>query len=188
MDKKELRKEILSSRAKLTKDENISISRTIVDKLLETDHYKNAKTIMCYISFGSEINTHEFIKKAIDDGKNLVVPVTFKENRLMKPSQLLSFDELEVGYFNILTPKEEFIRYIDPKEIDLVIVPGAAFDKNGYRVGFGGGYYDTFLAGLDCKTISIAFDLQIVERVPREDHDLPVNMIITEKETIIVKK
>ena len=106
----------------------------------------------------------------------------------MKPSQLLSFDELEPGYYGILTPKKEFIRYIDPKEIDLIIVPGAAFDRQGYRVGFGGGYYDRFLTDLNCMKISIAFGLQIVDKVPREGHDLPVDMIITEKETINIKK
>src|SRR5690606_27860699 len=97
-------------------------------------------TIMCYISFGSEINTHDFIKTSIMSGKRIAVPVTFHEPRVMKPSLLLDFDELELGYYNILTPKKEFIRYIDPKEIDLVIVPGAVFDRRGYRIGYGGGY------------------------------------------------
>ncbi|MDD2446281.1 MAG: 5-formyltetrahydrofolate cyclo-ligase [Tissierellia bacterium] len=188
MDKKVLRKKILEERANFSKEVNISLSKDIVMKLMNTEQYRNANTIMCFISFGSEINTHEFIKKAIKDGKRLTVPVTFHEPKEMKPSQLLSFDELEPGYYGILTPKKEFIRYIDPKEIDLIIVPGAAFDRQGYRVGFGGGYYDRFLADLNCMKISIAFGLQIVDKVPREGHDLPVDMIITEKETINIKK
>jgi len=188
LDKRVLRKEILEKRASLGKEVNSSLSKTIVNKLFNSEYYKKANTIMCYVSFGSEINTHDFIKESIKRGKTLAVPVTFHEPRQMKPSQILSFDELEPGYYNILAPKKECIRYIDPKEIDLVIVPGAAFDREGYRIGFGGGYYDRFLANLDCMKISIAFDLQIVDKVPREKHDLPVDIIITEKETIFTNK
>ncbi|WFA09141.1 5-formyltetrahydrofolate cyclo-ligase [Tissierella sp. Yu-01] len=190
MDKKILRRNILSKRAALGKDGNISLSKKIINKLIDTEYYKNANTIMCYISFGSEINTHEFIRNCIKDGKRIVVPVTFHEPREMKPSQILSFDELEPGYFNILTPKKEFIRYIDPKEIDLIIVPGAVFDRKGYRIGFGGGYYDRFLADKinDKSTkISVAFHLQIIDQVPKEEHDVPVDIIITEKEIINCK-
>lgn len=190
LDKKIIRRDILSKRAALGKDGNISLSKKIVKTLIDTEYYKKANTIMCYISFGSEIDTHEFIKYCIKDGKKVVVPVTFHEPRDMKPSQIFNFDELEPGYFNILTPKKEFIRYIDPKEIDLIIVPGAVFDKKGYRIGFGGGYYDRFLSSkIDEKAIklSLAFDLQIVDEVPREDHDIPVDIIITEKEIILCK-
>jgi len=108
----------------------------------------------------------------------------------MKPSIIKNFDELEPGYYNILTPKQEFIRYIDPSEIDLVIVPGAVFDREGYRVGYGGGYYDKFLSSKirkDISKIAIAFDLQIVDKVPREEHDISVDYIITEKEIIKCK-
>lgn len=186
MDKKIIRREILVKRAKLGKETHIMLTNEIITKLKDTIYYKNAKTIMIFISFGSEIDTHEFIKNGIKEGKNIVVPVTFHENRVMKPSRVLDFDEFEPGYFNILTPKEEFIRYIDPSEIDLIIVPGAVFDRDGYRVGYGGGYYDRFLSKIDKSVpkIAIAFDMQIVEKVPREGFDIPVDFIITEKEVI----
>lgn len=190
MDKKILRREILAKRAKLGTDGNISLSEDIVNKLVESEFYQNARTIMTFISFGSEIDTHEFIKKGIADGKNISVPVTFHEGRIMKPSIIKSFDELEPGYFNILTPKQEFIRYIDPLEIDLIIVPGAVFDRSGYRVGYGGGYYDRFLSNeirSDIPKVGIAFDLQVVDSVPKENHDIPVDYIITEIEIIKCK-
>ena len=190
MDKKILRREILAKRAKLGTDGNISLSKCIIDKLINSEYYQNSKTIMTFISFGSEIDTLEFIKRGIADGKNIVVPVTFHENREMKPSLLKNLDELEPGYFNILTPKEEFIRYIDPLEIDLVIVPGAVFDRNGYRVGYGGGYYDRFLSSKirsDISKIAIAFDLQVVDSFHRDEHDIHVDFIITEKEIIKCK-
>ena len=190
MDKKLIRREILVKRAKLGKDNHNMLSSEVIKNLKDSIYYKNAKTIMTFISFGSEIDTHEFIKSGIKEGKNIVVPVTFHENRIMKPSKVLDFNELAPGYYNILTPKEEFIRYIDPSEIDLIIVPGAVFDRDGYRVGYGGGYYDRFLSKID-KTvpkIAIAFELQIIEKVPREDFDIPVDFIATEKEIIQCNK
>jgi 5-formyltetrahydrofolate cyclo-ligase len=190
LEKKIMRREVLTKRAKLGDNGNISLSKEIVNTLMDSRFYKDAKTIMIFISFGSEINTHEFIKIGINEGKNIAVPVTFKEERIMKPSIIKNFDELEPGYYNILTPKQEFIRYIDPSEIDLVIVPGAVFDREGYRVGYGGGYYDKFLSSKirkDISKIAIAFDLQIVDKVPREEHDISVDYIITEKEIIKCK-
>ncbi len=190
MDKKNLRKEILTKRAELVKYGKFSLSKKVIENLVNTEYYKDAKNIMTFISFGSEIDTHQFIKEAIEEGKNIFVPVTFHESREMKPSLLKSFDELENGYFNILTPKEEFIRYIDPLEIDLVIVPGAVFDRRGYRIGYGGGFYDRFLSSKirkDTSKIAIAFELQIVDNVPTEDYDIPVDFIVTENEIIDCK-
>lgn len=190
MDKKIIRREILAKRAGLGKDGNISLSKKIITSLKNSDFYKNSKTIMTFISFGSEIDTHEFIKSSLSDGKRITVPVTFHESREMKPSQVLDFEELEPGYFNILTPKDEFIRYIDPMEIDLVIVPGAVFDKDGYRIGYGGGFYDRFLSSKinkDAIKIGIAFDLQVIDNVPREEFDVPVDFILTEKGFISCK-
>lgn len=190
MDKKILRKKILAKRAELVKDGKFYLSENVIENLVNTEYYKNAKNIMTFISFGSEIDTHEFIKDAIKEGKNIFVPVTFHETREMKPSLLKNFEELEKGYFNILTPKQEYIRYIDPMEIDMVIVPGAVFDRRGYRIGYGGGFYDRFLSTKvrkDIPKIAIAFDLQIIDKVPTEDYDVPVDFIVTEKEIINCK-
>ena len=106
----------------------------------------------------------------------------------IKPSLLKSFKELEPGFFNILTPKKEFQRFIDPQEIDLVIVPGVAFKKDGYRVGYGGGYYDRFLSKIpDVPTIAIAFSLQMVDDLPSDSFDIPVDYIYTEESIIVCK-
>ncbi len=186
MDKKELRKEILRKRAKITKEENDKYSNTIANTLYEMNSYKEANTIMCFISFANEINTRELIETSIKNGKTLVIPITIPETKELKISQILDFSELEKGFYNILTPKEEFIRYIDPSTIDLVLVPGVVFAKNGYRIGYGGGYYDRFLSKLDKSVpkVAIGFDLQVVEEVPTEDFDIPVDMIVTEERTI----
>jgi len=187
LDKRKLRREILDKRAILSKNEIISLSSKIINTLIDSEYYKNANTIMTFISFDTEVDTHEFIKIALGEGKKVVVPVTFSDTKELKPSQILSFSELEPGYYDILTPKQEYIRYIDSSLIDLIVVPGVVFDHDGYRVGYGGGYYDRFLSTKIRKgipTIAIGFDLQIVEKVPREEFDVPVDFIITEKEII----
>ncbi|WP_313756118.1 5-formyltetrahydrofolate cyclo-ligase [Tissierella sp.] len=186
MDKKFLRKKILQKRAELSTENIVNYSNIIENKLYEMDYYKNSKTIMSFISFGNEIITHEIIKNSIGNGKSVVVPITIPETKELKASKILDFSELEIGYYNILTPKKDFIRFIDFNTIDLVLVPGVVFARDGYRVGYGGGYYDRFLSKFKEKvnTIGLAFDLQIVDEVPKDSFDLPVDFIITEKETI----
>ena len=189
MEKKVIREEILAKRKKLGKETRDIYSKEILEKILSSSYYKNAKTIMTFVSFSDEVNTHEFMKRAIADGKRIVVPITFPENHQLKPSQLKAFNELEPGFYNILTPKEEFIRFIDPQEIDLVITPGVAFRRDGYRVGYGGGYYDRFLSKIpNTPTIAICFDMQIVDDLPTDHYDIPVDYIYTEKNIIDTKK
>ena len=188
MEKKKIREQILDNKEKMDEITLKSYSDSIIDKLYSTDYYKKAKTIMTFISFGAEVDTHEFIKTSIAKGKRIVVPITIPETKELKLSQVLDFDHLEIGFYDILTPKEEFISYVDPSEVDLIIVPGVAFDRNGYRIGYGGGYYDRFLANLDHVTkISLAFDMQLISSIPHEHFDIPVNYIITEKEIIDCK-
>lgn len=188
MEKTLFRKETLAKRGKLGKDEHKIFSNKIIESVINSNFYKNAKTIMTFISFGDEVDTQNFIKYAIRDNKNIVVPITIPETKELKVSKVNNFNELEEGFYNILTPKEEFIRYMDPNEIDLILVPGVTFDRDGYRVGYGGGYYDRFLSKLDkVITIGIAFDLQVTNKVPRESFDIPVDYIYTEKEIIKCK-
>lgn len=183
MNKKSLRKEMLRKRAQLSRDEINKYSKIISNSLYETEYYKNAKTIMAFISFGSEINTRYIVEHSIKLGKSIVIPITVPETRQLKVSKMLDYCELELGDYNILTPKDEFLRFVDPSTIDLVLVPGLIFAKNGYRVGYGGGYYDRFLSNLNPNVtkIGIGFELQIQESVPTDQYDIPVDFILTEK-------
>lgn len=186
MDKKTLRREVLTKRSLLTEKNIIDYSDVITNTLYKMDDYKNAKRIMIFVSNGSEVNTHPLINQAITEGKSVVVPITVPETRGLLVSDVFNFSELEVGSHNIQVPKEEFLRLVEPRTIDLVLVPGVAFAKNGYRVGYGGGYYDRFLVKLDnsIPKIAIGFDLQIVDEVPTDHFDIPVDLIITEKRTL----
>lgn len=186
MDKSLIRQEMLEKRSKLGRILYKEYSKTIMDSISDSIFYKNAKTIMIFVSFNYEVDTREFIKKAIAEGKDVLVPITIPETKQLIPSLLKDYNELAPGFYNILTPKDEFIRPTDPDLIDLIIVPGIAFDHQGYRVGYGGGYYDRFLSKIKptVPKISIAFHLQLIDKVPKDHYDIPVDYIYTEKEII----
>lgn len=170
----------------MTQEDIKEYSQTILNTLTSLDAYKDAKRIMCFVSMGTEVDTHPLIEHIISEGKSVVVPITVDATRELLLSDLFSLDELEVADHNIEVPKEEFVRLVEAGTVDLVLVPGLAFAKNGHRVGYGGGYYDRFLAKLDKSVpkIAIGFDLQVVDRVPTNDFDIPVDSLITEKRII----
>lgn len=191
MDKRTLRSEILNKRKSLSIEEVITKSSAISSLLFSTEQYKNSKYIMCYVDFKNEVRTEEIIKTAIDEGKNIIIPISVVETRQLILSQLLDYDkELESSTYGILEPKKEFIREVNPELIDLVLMPGVAFDRRGYRIGYGGGYYDRFLTRIDDSVpkIALAFDLQMVPYVRKGRYDIPVDYIITEKEIIKASK
>lgn len=185
MIKKSIRDQILDKRSNLGKKEHNLSSNSIIKKIYVSSFYKDSKVIMTFVSFGDEVNTHEFIKESLNNGKRITVPITFPKTKELKASEILNFNELEIGFYNILTPKSESIRFIDPEEIDLIIVPGLAFDRSGFRVGYGGGYYDRFLSKYPrAIKVAIGFDLQVINEVPKEHFDIAVDYIFTESQII----
>lgn len=184
MNKKKLRSTYMEKRSALSKNAVKSMSQSIESSLYNSNIYKNSFVIMTYINFGNEVITEEIIKHSLNLGKSIGVPITIPKTRELLVSELKDFDkELELGVYNILTPKKEYIREIQPSKIDLVLVPGIAFDKKGYRIGYGGGYYDRFLCKLNSNavTIALAFSIQLIDSVPTGIYDLPVDYILTEK-------
>lgn len=183
MNKKDLRRKMLIKRSKLPLDKRNILSKTISGLLYETEYYKKAETIMAFINFGSEVNTRYMVEDSINLGKSIVIPITIPETKELKISRLLDYSELEIGFYNILTPKKEFLRFVDPSTIDLILVPGLIFAEDGYRIGYGGGYYDRFLSKIDPSVpkIGIGFDLQIQDKVPTDKYDIPVDFMLTEK-------
>ena len=179
--KTQLKESILEKRNSLSKDEIIEKSNKIKLNLFNLESYKKSKTAMFFVSFGSEVSTHDIIKESIGR-KTIVVPkVTGHE---IEPSLILDFDSLvPSGKFGILEPIE--IMKVAYKNIDLVLVPGIAFDKEGHRIGYGFGYYDKFLKKVPkAVKIGLCFDFQVVDKVPREEYDVPVDFIVTEERVI----
>lgn len=154
--------------------------RKILNYLFNWDSYKKAETIFCYVSFRSEIDTVAIIRDAIERNKKVCVPKIIPEENVMKPFLIRDPDkELERGHYGILEPRGSCPE-VNPEEIELVIVPGLAFTREGYRIGYGGGYYDRFLNNARCVTCSLLYDFQIYDRLPVKDFDIPVDYLITE--------
>ncbi len=178
MEKANIRETVNLARKGLSKEIITDKSRKIIKTLTELKEYINAGTVMSYISLDIEVDTRDFIKNELLR-KIFVVPFVLGEN--IQVSKLNDFNNLIEGGFGVLEPTKKE-RY-DGK-IDLVIVPGVAFDLNGGRVGFGRGYYDRFLDKFNGLKVALAFEEQIVDSVPVEKHDQAVDMIITEKRII----
>lgn len=187
MDKNSVRKATLEKRKSMPLGEVVTKSDKIIEYLVSTDAYKNANTIMAYIDFRNEVMTENLIKRAVKDGKKIVIPISVVETRQLILSELIDYDnELESGAYGILEPKKEFIRETDAKLVDLVLIPGVAFDKKGFRIGYGAGYYDRFLERVrpDVSKIALAFELQMVNHAYPDSHDVAVDIVITEEEIV----
>lgn len=181
--KKEIRKSILNIRKSLEIPVFQEKSDSVTEKLINSEAYKKSNVIMAYIDFRNEVSTEKFIKKALKDNKKVIIPISIVETKELLLSELKDYDtELKSGTYGILEPKEDFIREVKKDIIDLILVPGVAFDLRGYRVGYGAGYYDRFLKNISptVPKIALAFDLQIVENAYPDSHDFPVDYIITE--------
>lgn len=177
LTKRCIRSKILLKLRTQEKGEKDRKSKTIKERLFRTKVFKKAKIVMFYIAFDGEVNTTDMIEEAQKLGKIIVVPLC-KKYRIIKACLFGVKDRLVKGPYGILEPMLE--NCVDLKHLDLVIVPGVAFEKKGLRLGRGKGYYDRFLKKLSNKTTSIglAFDFQILPSLPATTHDVSVNKII----------
>lgn len=147
--------------------------------------WKNALTILIYISHESEIETQDLIKRYLAN-KKIVVPKTHLRPSALSLHQIKSFKDLHKGRHDLLEPITGTL-IISPNEIDLAIIPGIAFDLNGHRVGYGKGYFDKLNKHLKCKKIALAYSFQIIDNIPAEKHDVKMDFIITEKKKHVIK-
>lgn len=176
VSKKDIRKSILQKRGQLTDRQWIIQSTAICKKVLEHPLFIHSDCIYCYVDYKREVGTRVIIESAWKLGKKVAVPVVHGED--MHFGYLSSWDELEEGYKGILEPS-----YFSPAEdkTPLVIIPGVVFDRQRNRIGYGKGYYDKFLERHPkCKTLAIAFELQLVDEIPAEPFDIRPQVLITE--------
>ncbi len=187
VEKDRLRDEILLRRDALPIDSREERSQAIAFRLFSFPGFTESKVVMFYVSFRSEVDTHQMIRKALSLGKNVAVPFTDRIQRTLIPSEVRDIDrELFPNRLGIPEPLREHLRPVLKTNIDLVIIPGSMFDRRGGRAGYGYGYYDHFLKQLDphTKRVALAFELQLVDMVPMESNDEFVDFIITEKRII----
>ena len=172
------RRDMIGSVSKIKSDE-------IRQRLLGVERVKQAKTICTFISAFKEPDTVEIIKELWEQGKKVVVPITDIESGTLSLSYINSMDDMKKGAYGILEPKT--VRKADENNIDVILVPGLAFDRNGGRMGFGKGYYDRLLESSKAVKIGLCYDFQILEKIPTEIHDVPMNFVITEKEILEIR-
>lgn len=180
--KPELRKQMLEKRTKLNLVEQRLARDGIMEKLFSLKEFKSAKTVCFYISKDQEVATKQMIKNALKLGKKVLVPVT---NQHIELVEFTSFEDLAPGAFGVLEPKTKNKTDAEP---EIIIVPALAFDLDCHRLGYGKGYYDKFLKTTKAMRIGIAYDFAIVDVLPRHEHDIAMDLIITDNRILENKR
>ena len=179
--KKELRTKAIAARDTLSPGKRTAKSREIEERLFSLSEFKSARVILFFASFRSEVDTGPMIRRALAFGKRVVLPKVKGAELVLHEISDLDKD-VSPGAWGIPEPHEP--RPVMLEELDLIIVPGAAYDKQGNRVGYGAGFYDKLLSAFKKMTVALAFELQIMPNVPTEMHDIPIKKIVTERRVI----
>ena len=184
--KNAIRKQILEIRNKLSDDNVYRFSEDISLNLRENSFFNNSAHVMVYLDFKHEVKTDFIINYCLEHRKKVYIPICIPETHEICISRITSLKELQSGHYGIREPKTECIRLSDSSLIDLVLIPGVAFDNDGNRIGFGAGYYDRFMKRLQPKAVkaALAYSFQVVDMVPSDEYDIPADYIVTEKGTI----
>ncbi len=182
----ELRRQILLKRDSLGPELRSDLSSKACTRLVSTDFFKQAGTILLYISFRSEVETLDLVDEAISTGKRIFAPVTLIGERRLEIYQLTSRTELVPGAYGIAEPDRDRCPKGDPASLDLVIVPGSVFSLSCGRYGYGGGFYDRFLSTQAPQAVraGLAFDFQVLDSIPLAPHDELMDYIVTDRRTI----
>ena len=175
MDKTALRQHIRTLKRQMTEAEIDQKSQLLCSMLLDTDLYRNAKSIYGYMSYNQEVRTLELLDQALRDGKRVAIPKCYaKEMRFIWMDDLSQTVKNSCG---IPEPVHDTPVADDPTA--LVLIPGMAFDATGHRVGYGGGYYDKFLAiEPNHPTVALCYDFQLLEQIPTNEYDIPVDLVL----------
>ncbi|MBI2464322.1 5-formyltetrahydrofolate cyclo-ligase [Candidatus Peregrinibacteria bacterium] len=183
--KKSIRKILLQKRREFSKNEKNIQNKKIASLLENTDAFQKAKVIFTYISLPDEVDTEKLIKKYLKS-KIIVVPKTKRREKKIEAHKLNTWKELQQKAYGILEPKAK--KTWPWKKIDLALIPGVAFDRQGNRIGYGKGYYDGILHKLSCPKIGLGYHFQVLSKLFAENHDIPVDIIITDREIINCKE
>lgn len=178
-EKARLRKQFLDQRDSLSPDLTKIASSKIRDNLRKIEFFRKASVIGAYYSIGSEVRTYDIMQDILNAGKDLALPKVEKTDLVFK--KIVNFSDLEEGNFSVMEPKD---RCETVKKIDVAIVPAIAVTREGYRLGYGFGFYDRYLHGKRIKKITLSYSKQVIKSIPHDDHDVKVDYIVTEDEVI----
>ena len=175
--KSKLRKQVLHEMKAISQEQKPAIDQALTERLLHHPFYQEAKVIATYLSFPHEFQTQELIEQVLKDGKKVLIPKTYPKGRMdfvvYDPQQLVK------TAFGLLEPQGD-LEVVDASQIDLIHVPGLAFTTEGYRIGYGGGYYDRYLEHFSGHTLSTVYPCQIQDFIS-ENHDIPVEEVLIDE-------
>ena len=175
MDKKELRRQIREMKRAMTEEQIVAASERLGELFLDCPQYKEANTIYGYLPYNQEVRTVPMLEQAMKDGKRVAVPKCYGEE--MRFIYMDDLSKVEKGYANIPEPIAD--EPVADDQTALVLMPGMAFTKDGKRMGYGGGFYDKFLAAEpNHPTVALCYSFQMVEDLPTEDYDIPVDCVL----------
>ena len=178
--KAELRKQVLQEMKAIPREQKQAMDQALTDQFLKHPFYQEAKLIASYLSFPHEFQTQELIEQALKDGKKVLIPKTYPKGRMdfvvYDPHQLVKTS------FGLLEPQGD-LEVVDASQIDLIHVPGLVFTTEGYRIGYGGGYYDRYLKHFPGHTLSTVYPCQIRDFSP-ENHDIPVQEVLIDERNL----
>ncbi|MDD2523289.1 MAG: 5-formyltetrahydrofolate cyclo-ligase [Endomicrobiia bacterium] len=189
-EKSKLRYDYLTIRDRLEPALRSAYSRVILSRIKKLESYQNAKVVMFYLSYGSEVVTDTMINEVLSDGKDVVVPVIQNPgDGIMTAIRITHLEDCYEAVYGIRQPEFNENEIVDKQDVDLIFVPGIVFDSYGYRIGYGKGYYDRWLAGTDIsKRVGLAYEVQLIDKIPSGKYDLPVSIVLTEKRLIEVTR
>ncbi len=178
--KSKLRKQVLQEMKALSQEKKQAMDLALTERFLYHPFYQEAKVIATYLSFPHEFQTQGLIDQALKDGKKVLIPKTYPKGRMefvvYNPQQLVKTS------FGLLEPQGD-LEVVDTSRIDLIHVPGLAFTREGYRIGYGGGYYDRYLEHFTGQSLSTIYPCQVQE-FNSEDHDIPVQEVLIDEENL----
>ena len=181
-EKSRIRETVLTQLRNQPPSERARKSGEILNQLSQLGAFKKSKVIMFYVSLGEEVDTSILLKTVLREGCTVTVPFVDKKNSFLLSVQISNPEtDLIPGSYGILEPKQHLVKPFDLSRLDMVLVPGIAFDRKGHRLGRGKGYYDRFLKSLPdhIQTIGLAYDFQFMETIPVNDLDIAVQKVIT---------
>ncbi|MFV0519994.1 MAG: 5-formyltetrahydrofolate cyclo-ligase [Lachnospirales bacterium] len=179
--KKTLRAIYLRLRKDITNNEKNFLDDNLTDIFLNSSMYKLSKNILTYVSINFEVDTRKIIEQAFKDGKNVYVPYCTKEKCVMNFYKITSIDALKQTKFGTFEPVPDEQKLYVKEDSTICIVPGLVFDKNGYRIGYGGGYYDFYLNHNTILTIGLIYEKFLIDNILKDDYDERVNILLTNK-------
>lgn len=184
LEKKRLRAQMKERLSAIDETQIKNKSAAIHESLLYHPFWKQSRTLGITLSTKHEIDTRALIEQAWSASKQVVAPKCLPKSKTLDFRQITAFHQLEAVFHGLMEPVVDMTRHVDPSNIDLIVVPGLCFDERGFRIGYGGGYYDRLLSDYKGIKLAMAYDEQLIKKVPDEKFDVPVDVIFTPTQVI----